>query len=193
MKHVSLTAAAFAVALSAVAAEAAPVEYTITTGDASGTLDGQIFGAANVVFKLYGDTADVVTPSGFQQILMLLVTVQIDSNPLLTVVSPDLGLFSNTLGFGMWRYEDADLLTTGPTGIDLTLASPAVPISWDYLQWGFAPTIMTDGGVLDFDNANGISGTYSAIVEESEVPLPAAGWLLIAGLGGVAALRRRAG
>lgn len=45
------------------------------------------------------------------------------------------------------------------------------------------------GGYYVFDDMAAVFGEGA----EAEVPLPAAGWLLIAGLGGVAALRRKAG
>ena len=172
------------------AVHAVPISYILETVDASGTLDGQIFGAARVTFTLYADTDDVgATCCADSAVVASSATVQLDNGPVLDILT-SVGLYQFGGGFGMWHPENSNLLDERTLVIDLTVATPTTGVLYKYLQWSFAPQIDTSGGILDFDDRENVQGTYTAIT--SSVPLPGVISLMLVGFGGLVGVRYKA-
>lgn len=186
-----LIAGLFATVL-ATAAHAVPITYILETEAASGTLDGAAFSASTVTFTLYADTDDVA-PNTFADtaVLASAVTVQFDGGTAISITAPDIGLYSFSGGFGMWRFDSSNLLDVRDVpGPDLAVATATTAVTYEFLQWGASTPILTDDGVLFFDNQEDVAGTYAAVTA-AQVPLPAAGWMLIAGVGSLPFMGRR--
>lgn len=78
---------------------------------------------------------------------------------------------------------------------DFFLGLP-VDLNDGYYLEGFEFSVAGDGGLTAFDWTNPEQGTSQLIISAkisgpAVVPLPAAGWMLLAGLGGLAAMKRR--
>ena len=189
-------AAAFVGIIFSTAAFAVPITFIHETLDASGTLDGNIFGTSQVTITATGDTDNIESfGSGF---FIDHASAQIEIQGLgtfnfLTTTRTFVNNNVNIVGFSRSGASGTDLLN-GPTdaafGVWDMLSSIAAGGDLQYLQWG-APAVETDGGTLVF-NSTTVQGRFRAIVDQAPVvPLPAAGWMLIAGLGGLAAMRRK--
>lgn len=124
----------------------------------------------------------------------------------LTLTSPVAGSVSEALAFNIDNTPNnpadnilaltfSDFGLSLPTGVgDLTLLG----FSFDLISPISGETLVVSnvtGGVrLDWTNPeNNIStlGIYASFDGPAPIPLPAAGWLMLAGLGGLAAVRRR--
>lgn len=180
----------------ATAASAVQITFTHQTLDASGTIDGQVFGTSQVTITAVGDTDNIESfGSGFF-IDHAMAQIDIEGVGTFNFLSATRTFVNNNsqiVGFSRGGINGADLLN-GP--------SDAAFGAWDmlsdifaggtlsYLQWGNSP-VETDGGTLFF-NSGSVSGRFSAVLGEAPiVPLPAAGWMLIAGLGGLGLMRRK--
>ncbi|CUH41013.1 VPLPA-CTERM protein sorting domain protein [Jannaschia seosinensis] len=95
----------------------------------------------------------------------------------------------NSITFGRWDNNDDALLTFG-NGDTLTYG-PGIGATTLALGGVISQTLsVTAKGVFWHDGFGNDSFTVASI-DVAPVPLPAAGWMLIAGLGGIAAARRR--
>ncbi|MEL6957707.1 MAG: VPLPA-CTERM sorting domain-containing protein [Pseudomonadota bacterium] len=90
-----------------------------------------------------------------------------------------------TSGFFGWQGTTSPTAANTPTGA--VVAVGAV----ESLIPGYAPS-STWVPFSAFTPSIRISGTVPQVVQPSQVPLPAAGWLLVASIGGLAVIRRRA-
>ena len=89
---------------------------------------------------------------------------------------------------GFSIYDDATITITADTG---ATATRSVDTDGQFNTFAFAPTLFAGVSWLTFD-FNGESGAIDdLLVEVSVVPVPASLPLLLAGLGGLIALRRR--
>lgn len=160
-----------------------PITYVLETLDASGTLDGSVFGVSDVTFTLNADTIDVDPAPGFgvdQAIVASSATVQLGAGPILDILSP-IGLYSAANDFGLWRPSSLNLLDSSGFGPDLTMATPTTAVNYSYLQWALSPPITTSAGIIIFDNSSNVPGTYTALMGTA-VPAPAPLVLICLGL-----------
>lgn len=195
MKHLLCTATLAFASLVALPASAVPITYKFDTAGATGTLDGSAFTTSGVTFTLNADTDDVApTPAGDLAVTASSATVTFDGMTLDILSS--IGLYSFSGGFGMWRPDDSNLLeNSGGAGVDLSLATSTTSLTYDYTQWsGFSlADVNTSAGVLVFEDQPGVSGSFgAALVPVASVPLPAAGWMLLAALGALVGRSRAA-
>lgn len=177
------------------AAHAVPITYTFATGQASGGLGSDDFDTDGVVFTLNADTDDIA-PNLFasQAVLARSATVSFNGKTL-DIVTP-VGVYATASGFGLWKPEEFNLLDEETFTVDLTGETSEVATNYEFLQWEKMPLLSTTEGSLLFDDATGVRGTFSATFDPASlslaaVPLPAAGWLLLAALGGLAVGGRR--
>ncbi len=186
-----LIAGSFAAVL-ATTAHAVPIADEMETAAARSTLDGAAFSASAVTFTLYADTDDVgPNACADEAVPARVATVQFDGGSAFSITAPEIGLYAFDGGFGMWGGDDANLLDVrGSPGPDLAVATALTAVAYGYPQWRAAPAILTDDGVLVFDSLENVPGTNAAVVG-LRVPLPAANWMLIAGLGSLPLLGRR--
>ena len=204
-----LRAAAAAAILSLAAAAplaAAPATFTAfvdTLGldTIEGALGGTAFSATTIELTGYGDTDDVITfGPGVFGMAFTSAELSIDGVLSAQILEP-LGVQFDetgqqlTLGVVPVAAFAAASPLLGPVSWDMTTDLPPVAVGFDLIDWTVIdPTwLATDQGqlVLDFgpDGDGSAFGFVSATVES--VPLPAAAPLLLAGLAGAAALRRR--
>ena len=125
------------------------------------------------------------------------VATEIFLSPIVTGVGVrllgfDMGAFTSEISFplavlegdGTALFEDATTTVQSSTASSF---APTTPGAWESatgirIQWG--PTVNVAIDNIEFE-------TYD-LSSTPVIPLPAAGWLLLAGLGGLALLRRRA-
>lgn len=191
---------------SALSVAAAPITFIFTTLDASGTLEAPgpgapiVFGTSDVTITATADTDDITAFSGGFSLEHLSATIDILGFGTFDFVSPTRTFVNNSISqVGFSRATSiggTDLLNdfVDPAFAIwdmLTSIGPISDSSANYLQWATGTPIETTGGILVFNNGS-VPGTFEAIVDDTPViPLPAAGWLLIAGVGGFALMRKR--
>jgi hypothetical protein len=99
--------------------------------------------------------------------------------------------FSNNGIVGFGRDQSGDLYN-GPANNNWDLMSDVFLVGTARLfQWP-DPDVITSGGVLEFASQNGIDATFRAVVGDPDpIPLPAGVVLLVTGVAGFGAFRRR--
>ena len=170
-------------------ADAATLSYTIS-GSGSGTLNGLSFNDAEFSFELTGDSAnlsgniiDPLDTASFSIAGAGSGTFLIDTR--LGVSNSGVVFFSRSGGAGLDLF---DFLTTeAPVDLATTFSVSQVGNVFALNQF---EDIATTAGLLGFDSASNVTFA-SRIIPISEVPLPAAAWMLIAGLGGLVVVGRR--
>ena len=178
------------------AANAAPITFTHEATSSGGTLDGVAFGAGDIVITATADTDDIVSiGTGVWGVQHLTATIEIAGlgvfdfiSPTRTFVNNGFVGFSRSTGGGT---GGADLLN-GPDGFgayDLTTSVGPSTGSGSFLQWATSTAILTSGGILEFASAS-TQITFTAVVGVSDVPLPAAFPLFLAGIAGLGFMRR---
>ncbi len=166
-----------------VAALATTLNYTIS-GTGSGSLDGNAFSNAEFTFSLTGDSENLSS-----NIL----------NPLDSATFSIAGVGSGTfhLATRIGAIGSVVFFSRG-SGLDLfdffTDATADLSSAFTVSGTGGAfalnqfNDVATSAGALGFDSASGITFSSEAL---PPVPLPATAWMLFAGLGGLAAFKRR--
>lgn len=184
-------------ALNALAVSAGNISFLYETLDADGTIDGDIFGTPEVRIRAEGDTANIQSYADgifidhdFAEIEIL----GVGTFELATGTRTFLNTTGDFVGFSRAGSSGLDLLngSTDPQYVtwDMTTSIGPIPGSFNFLQWASSPVLATTGESLFFNNRS-VNGKFTAIVDDTPaVPLPAAGWMLIAGLGGLGALKR---
>ncbi|WP_425039538.1 VPLPA-CTERM sorting domain-containing protein [Primorskyibacter sp. S187A] len=193
MSIIRILAALALTFVTAVGAQAAQITFIHTTLDASGTINGEVFGTSDVTITATGDTNNIQSfGSGFF-INHASASIEILGVGTFDFLSPTRTFVNNAnevVGFSREGANGNDLLNGPEDSIfsswDMTTSIGPVTGDLEYLQWTNSP-VETDAGTLVFNNAT-VFGSFEAIV--APVPLPAAGWLMIAGIGGLAAMRR---
>jgi hypothetical protein len=104
-------------------------------------------------------------------------------------------VFVRQIEFGFTSRKDDFVILTGGTSEKLGEAGTRIYGKYDIpsdesTRWWFA-TEQFGVGAFDHDDSWKLDTVKVKYEEMAPVPLPAAGWLLIAGLGGLAALRRK--
>ena len=189
MKFKNILAAVGVAIISATSAMAVPMTLTHSgSSDAGlvGTLDGVEFSTTGFTITSTADTDDI---SGVF-VVHLTSSIEIDGVGTFDFITQT-RTFANVGIVGFSRASGGDLFN-GPSGgwdlmSDVSLTGTAALLQW------FSPEVETTGGILFFENAAGVQTSFDAVVGTSEVPLPAGGVLLLTGLGGFAAFRRRKG
>jgi phospholipase/lecithinase/hemolysin len=113
------------------------------------------------------------------------------------VTDLDSALSSNVLLFDAYALIREIIAGSGSNGFDLYSDAPA-----DYCNPPTGPQKPDCATLINFDNAHKTSAVHSVLADRfitqfdlqaapAPVPLPAAGWMLIAALGGIGALRLR--
>ena len=194
--------------LTAPAAEAAVVTYTLTGGPVSGTLDGISFSASGFTITATADTSTIQN-GVLSTTLPLTVNpvtayIQLNTSPspinLTLMTGPTQGAVmsvwslrydeKNHYGFGNFTGFDGVLSANGGlTSTDIVRANLATYSSSSGTFGTFgAPTYTTDGGTLAFNSMTGTTGTFTV----SPVPEPAAATSsLLLSLGGLSLISRR--
>ncbi|PQA87907.1 hypothetical protein CW354_06055 [Marinicaulis flavus] len=179
------------------AAHAAPITFTHEATSGGGTLDGAAFDGGAIVITAAADTDDIVdVGGGTYAVEHLAASIAIDGLGVFDFISPTRTFVNNGfVGFSRSAnggLNGADLLN-GPAGLgayDLTTSIGPSTGGGNFLQWAVS-AVLTDGGVLEFASV-GTDITFTAVVGDvSDVPLPAAFPLFLAGLGGLGFLRGR--
>lgn len=214
MRYAHLLAAGFAAALTAGTATAATVTLSGGTPQALGTISGQDFtgrlGLAGVTTLWRGDSMLALTLNGASTLTFSLVAAESGfSNSLnlsgMTIISEnaDAALPDFTTGALAGQTLMSGNYASGTVISDLlsfTTSGPGGTFFSDDDEFGvFSNAAITGaGGVSSFflsfddDGANSDDNHDDIIVrvDISPVPLPAAGWLLVAGMGGLVGMRR---
>ena len=172
-------------------AQAALWTYTVE-GTVDGELDSVSFAGAAYTITATADDANFVDSPGlpvFDPLDSLVISIAGFAD---ATVTPSAGLVVfeslDAVAFGVDGFSDVfdfdvpDGLVLRSVFTDVAGSSVALP--------GFID-IPTDQGLLTL-RAPDSDVTFSSSVEETAVPVPAAGGLLAAALGGIALLRRRA-
>lgn len=194
-KHFAIIAAVSALALPAEATSAAT--FTIDGAGSSVSLEETGSGVgcgltncgvtANLAAGLDGMTFDLTNPG------------ETETFDFLTFTGDGSGLATYDITANLaFVTPDVSATGSGTSGVALFYGSIAGgTLSWDSgvpAQVGFG-----DGGLatINFEGGTGIflgdTATTAASVklDVAPIPLPAAGWMLLAGLGGIAAMKRR--
>ena len=183
--------------MSALAVSAANISFLHQTLDARGTIDGNVFGTSEVFIRATGDTANIQTigdVSFIDHASAEIEIVGIGTFQLATGTRTFVNRGLDLVGFSRAGAGGSDLLN-GPNNAafgtwDMTTSIGPIAGVLNYLQWAAPSVVATTGEVIVFDNLS-VEGAFTARVDDMPaVPLPAAGWMLIAGLGGLGALRK---
>lgn len=158
----------------------------------TGTLDGTAFSTTGFVIEAVADTDDIESFGSGVSIDHLSATIEILGLGTYDFLSPTRtfsNISSQVVGFSRGGLFGSDLFN-GPRDIGPDLLSNFGPASGNgnIIQWT-QDDILTSAGILNLNNAS-ITATFTATV--AAVPLPAAGWLLVAAVGGLAVARRKA-
>lgn len=180
-------------------ASAATITFTHEGSTTGGTLDGVGFGGAAFKITAVGDTDDRADAGGVFYIDHVSAQIEIDGLGVLDIVTGTRTFIndgSDLVGFSREGGSGLDLFN-GPSdaaldGWDMLSSIGPIGGSGVVLQWDSIPLIDTSGGILILNTSSSPEAVFTAVVDATPtIPLPAAGWLLIAAIGGLGALRAR--
>ena len=195
-------AAAVLLILAGSAAQAALLTLSYS-GSSAGSLDGTAFALSDFTITAIADTDDVVTTT------LPTATLYAVAHQSARISIAGLGVFDflgatrsffrdnisqpDLVGFARGAPDNTDLFTLGGlttlSGWDLS-SDLAPTTSYGALQqWGFAPAVVTTGGILVFPSV--LLNSTSVSAQVTSVPLPATLPLMGLGLGLCLAVPRR--
>jgi hypothetical protein len=171
---------------------AMPITF-IHQGSGSGTLDGAAFGQSAFTITAFGDTDNVETYSSGFFIDHISASIDIDGLGIFNIFTATRTFVNNLqsiVGFSRAGINGADLFN-GPNNAlfntwDMLSSIGPILGSASLLQWINNPQILTDGGILFFNN-----GVSDALFEATVVPIPASILLLGSGLVGLLGVRKK--
>jgi hypothetical protein len=173
-------------------AAAAPITF-IHTGSGSGALGRTFFGPSAFTITSTADTNSREFLGDVTWINHLTSVIEIEGLGTFNLTSGT-RTFVNTsgaiVGYSRSSLEGSADLFNGPTAVAFAswdMSTSIGPIAGDtaqLLQWGIAPEVTTDGGILLFFNESEIDATFEAIVVPEPAGLvlaaPCVAWLLMA-------------
>lgn len=151
---------------------AAPIDY-IYTGIGSGSIGGVDFPNRTFTITGRGDTDAIGGDSWAQEVNHISTTIEIDGMGTYTIISP-LRTFLTSLGHvGLSRQNPpgGDLYNFSDdfTGWDLVTNWGPVSTSGNLSLWNWQyRDVETSGGLLVFNDASQVAGTFQAILQKEE-------------------------
>lgn len=197
---VRILIAASAVAVCATSAQAVPITYTfsVASGSASFANDSTVY-TGGFTITAHADTDDVQTYGSGYWVSHNSVEISgsFGTVALETATRTFVNNNSSIVGFSRDGSTGYDLLNGAEdealSSYDLTTEMSSTG-SADFLQWAGFSDILTSLGVLTFSDLSTemtFTAAFDDIGRPSPVPVPAAGLMLLGGLGALAVLRRK--